>query len=66
MFKGNFGVVELTVLRIFVASTDKKYSHCLQTQARFVKKAPQQYTALPYNGIGTKFGMQSQSILYMP
>ena len=65
MFKGNFGAVELAVLRAFIASTDKKYSHCLQTQARFVKKAPRQYTALPYNGIGTRFGMQTKSILYM-
>ncbi len=65
MFKSNLGAVELAVLWAFTASTDKIFP-LLQIQARFVKKAPQQYTALPYNSIGTKFGMQTQSILYMP
>jgi hypothetical protein len=64
MFKGNFKAVELTALWAFTASTNKIFP-LLQTRVRFVKKAPQQYTALPYNGIGTRFVMQTQSILYM-
>jgi len=57
MFKGNFVAVVLTAFSAFILQAPIKYSHFLQTRARFVKKAPHQYAVLPCKGTGTKFGI---------